>query len=419
MKKIVILLCIIGLILVPSTLSINISTSTKTKSSQNFNQENTILITEFGSNGSTANITEFDWGGNIIWQMTNLSSPHDAERLPNGNTLITEFGKTRLIEVNKAGDIIWEYRATGSTLLMDADRLDDGNTLISDYGVGRVIEIDNLGYIEWEITGLSRPMDAERLQNGNTLIVQAITEGRKTNFNGSVIEVDREGNVEWSITDIFNAPVDVERLPNGNTLVTEHVGGNVTEFDISGNVISKKPALYAPTDAERLENGNTLIAVNGAGRVIETDPSGKIIWLITDLLRPVDVEICSIQSPPTIEITNPKEGFFHIRDISLFKFGNKTIVYGPTNIKVNITTAVGVEKVEFFINDILEETIYGEKDSYKYKWAPIKCGTYKVKTTVYDNTGQNATDSLVLFKWRTHPILILTGTLLLFALLGN
>ena len=102
MKKIVIILCIIGLLLVPSTLSMNISTSTKTKSSQNFDKENTILVTEFGSNGSTANVTEFDWGGNIIWQMTNISSPHDAERLPNGNTLITEFGKTRLIEVNKA-----------------------------------------------------------------------------------------------------------------------------------------------------------------------------------------------------------------------------------------------------------------------------------------------------------------------------
>jgi hypothetical protein len=419
MKKVIIVLCIIGLILVPSTLSMNISISTKTKSSQNFDPGNTILITEFGSNGSTANITEFDWEGNIIWQLTNISSPHDAERLPNGNTLITEFGKTRLIEVNRAGDIIWEYRGTGSTLLMDADRLDDGNTLISDYGFGRVIEINDIGYIEWEITGLSRPMDAERLQNGNTLIVQAITEGRKTNFNGSVIEVDGEGNVVWSITDIFNAPVDVERLPNGNTLVTEHVGGNVTEFDNSGNVITQKFGLYAPTDAERFENGNTLIAVNGANRVIEIDSSGKIIWLMDGLNHPVDVEICSTQSPPTIKITNPKEGYFHLRDRSLFQFGNRTIVYGPTIVKVNITSASGVERVEFFINDMLEETIYGDKDTYEYKWAPLKCGTYEIKTTVYDNTGQNATDNIILFKWRAHPILILTGALLLFALLGS
>jgi hypothetical protein len=419
MKKIVITLCIIGLILVPSTLSINISTSTKTKSSPSSEQGNTILITEFGSNGSTANVREFDREGNIIWQITNLSSPHDAERLPTGNTLITEYGKTRVIEVNRAGDIIWEYRAFGSSLLMDADRLGDGNTLISDYGIGRVIEIDNIGYIVWEKSSLSRPMDAERLQNGNTLIVQAITEGRSTNFNGSVIEVDREGNVVWSITDVFNAPVDVERLPNGNTLVTEHVGGNVTEYDNSGTVLWQKSGLYAPTDAERLENGNTLIAVNGANRVIETDPSGKTIWLMDGLLHPVDVEICSTQSPPTIKITNPKEGYFHLRDRSLFQFGNRTIVFGPANINVNITSAVGVERVEFFINDILEETIYGEQDSYEYRWAPVKCGTYKIKTTVYDDAGKNATDSIVLFKWRAHPILILTGALLLFTLFGN
>jgi hypothetical protein len=383
----------------------NISISTKTKSSQNFDQGNTILITEFGSNGSTANITEFDRDGNIIWQMTNLSSPHDAERLPTGNTLITEHGKERVIEVNSNGDIVWECRPLGDNLLMDADRLDNGNTLISDYNLGHVIEVNSIGDIVWQKTGLSRPMDAERLPDGNTLIVQAITEGRKTNFNGSVIEVDGEGNVVWSITDIFNAPVDVERLENGNTLVTEHVGGNVTEFDSSGNVISQKSGLYAPTDAERFENGNTLIAINGANRVIEIDPSGKMI--------------CSTQSPPTIKITNPKEGYFHLRDRSLFQFGNRTIVYGPININVNITSAAGVERVEFFINDILEETIYGEKATYEYKWAPLKCGTYEIKTTIYDNAGQNATDSIILFKWRAHPILILTGALLLFTLLGN
>lgn len=418
MKKIVILSCIIGLMLVPSTLSINISNSTYTKSSQNSDQGYTILITEFDFNISMC-VSEIDYDKNYIWQYCGLNAPHDAERLPNGNTLITEYGKSRVIEVTEAGDIIWEHRAThGSSLLMDAERLENGNTLISDYGLGKVIEINKNYQLVWQKSDLSRPMDAERLPNGNTLIVQAVTEGRSVNWNGSVIEFDSEGNEVWSIKDVFNAPVDAERLPNGNTLVTEHVGGNVTEFDYFGTVIWQKTGLYAPTDAERLENGDTIIAVNGAGRVIIVDPDGQTFWLLSGLLRPVDVEICTISSPPTIEITNPKEGYFHIRDRSLFRFGNKTIVYGPINIKANITSAIGVEKVDFIINGKIEETIYGEKDSYEYRWAPIKCGTYNIKTVVYDTADDNVSDSIVLFKWRAHPILILTGSLLLLLLFG-
>ena len=43
-----------------------------------------------------------------------------AQRLPNGNTLITEGCTGRLFEVTRDGDVVWEYISSYSQLLPDA-----------------------------------------------------------------------------------------------------------------------------------------------------------------------------------------------------------------------------------------------------------------------------------------------------------
>lgn len=45
------------------------------------------------------------------WEMNrNLEWPRDADRLPNGHTLITDTHNNRVIEINREGEIIWEKR---------------------------------------------------------------------------------------------------------------------------------------------------------------------------------------------------------------------------------------------------------------------------------------------------------------------
>ena len=223
--------------------------------------------------------------------------------LDRGNTLITEFGlnetrTNRVIEVDSAGSIVWEK--AGLNLPQDAERLSNGNTLITEYGDQRVIEIDSTGSIVWEKTGLSSPFDAERLSNGNTLIVEAKVD------NGRVIEVDSAGSIVWEKAGL-SGPVDAERLSNGNTLITEHIGKKVSEVDSAGNEVWNITDLHVPKDAERLSNGNTLIAECGANRVIEVDSSGAIQWIIPDLHYPVDAERLS-NPPDAPEITGKTNG---------------------------------------------------------------------------------------------------------------
>lgn len=278
MKKIIVSICVIGLMLISSGAFAN--AFDKRELSMESMAEGNTLIVEFGGN-KTFNgdrVIEVDYDGNIVWEYGGMDKPQDVERLPNGNTLITVYAEQRVIEVNSAGTIVWEK--TGLIEPMDAERLPNGNTLITEYGGNRVIEIDNGGSIVWEKTGLDRPFDAERLGNGNTLITECGA--------NRVIEVGN-GGIVWEKTGL-NAPVDAERLCNGNTLITEHVGMKVSEVDSAGNEVWNKTGLHVPKDAERLGNGNTLIAECGANRVIEVDSSGATVWLKADLFYPTDVE---------------------------------------------------------------------------------------------------------------------------------
>jgi hypothetical protein len=67
--------------------------------------------------GGISRVQEFDpLTSNVVWEYH--GTPEDPfwsgvrsaqQRLPNGNTLITESDRGRLLEVSPAGEIVWEY----------------------------------------------------------------------------------------------------------------------------------------------------------------------------------------------------------------------------------------------------------------------------------------------------------------------
>jgi hypothetical protein len=298
MKKIIVILCVICLMSISSGLSVNIPN--KLGLQKELDIDGNILITEARGN----RVIEVDSNGNIIWQITGLNYPLDAERLYNGNTLIVVHGDNTIIEVSPAGNIVWQK--TNLSLPIDAERLSSGNTLITEFGAGRVIEVDRNGSEVWSKTGFNRPLDAERLPNGNTLIVEP---GSGVYSDGRVVEFDSAGNEVWNMTGL-DGPVDVERLYNtpyrNTTLITEHTGRNVTEFDENGTIVWQKTGLYMPNDAERVPSDNnlTLISETGSNRtIIINSTTGNIVWVKSGLYFPADGEIVPIL-PPSLNLKN-------------------------------------------------------------------------------------------------------------------
>src|SRR5262249_45990850 len=76
-----------------------------------------------------------------------------ASRLPNGHTLITDSGNSRIVETDEHGNDFWHFftnARTGSNpspLPTRAVRLTNGDTLISDQFNNQVIRVDAAGNI--------------------------------------------------------------------------------------------------------------------------------------------------------------------------------------------------------------------------------------------------------------------------------
>jgi outer membrane protein assembly factor BamB len=108
-------------------------------------------------------IAIFDWDrGEVVWTWGrgDISHPHDAVLLDNGNILLFDNGVrrqwSRVIELNPlTKEIVWEYKApTPSDFFTGArganQRLPNGNTLITESNEGRAFEVTPGGDIVWE-----------------------------------------------------------------------------------------------------------------------------------------------------------------------------------------------------------------------------------------------------------------------------
>jgi len=57
---------------------------------------------------------------NLVWAVDGFSWPRDADRLPNGNTLVTDTLNHRVVEVTPTGEVVWEFYAAWAPY--DAER---------------------------------------------------------------------------------------------------------------------------------------------------------------------------------------------------------------------------------------------------------------------------------------------------------
>ncbi|SFL24986.1 Arylsulfotransferase (ASST) [Halogranum rubrum] len=81
--------------------------------------ENDRIVEYAKENGNWTLTWELGGSGQLNW-------PRDADRLPNGNTLVTDSLNHRVIEVTPQGEIVWEYYATWGPY--DAERVAHGGS---------------------------------------------------------------------------------------------------------------------------------------------------------------------------------------------------------------------------------------------------------------------------------------------------
>ncbi len=185
-------------------------------------------------------VYEIDRSGKIVWSYLNANVSHDADRLPNGNTLIVwgfpdQVNDAQVKEVNPKGEVVWSWSAKdyfnkppykdiyddGWTHCNAVSRLPNGNTLISLRNFDLVVEVNPKGEVVRTIGEgiLTDVHDPEVLPNGNIL---AAIPAATSPYHA--IEIDPNSGAivwrfRWPRELLPQGTRDANRLPNGNTLV--------------------------------------------------------------------------------------------------------------------------------------------------------------------------------------------------------
>jgi hypothetical protein len=201
----------------------------------------------------------------------------------------------RVILVNEDGQIVWQYGQFGQTgsgpnLLntpVQCTWLPNFHVLITDQANGRIIEVNLAKQIVWQYPGsntnaadqLNNPNSAELLENGHILIADE--------NNNRAIEVTRADEIvaTFTVSGSLGACAFASRLDNGDTLLTDAGNSRAVEVDANDNFVwqfvtdtdMNSVAAPLPTRAVRLKNGDTLISDQFNNRVIRVSHAGAIV----------------------------------------------------------------------------------------------------------------------------------------------
>ncbi len=220
-----------------------------------------------------------------------LNFPCDVERLPNGNTLITDAGDelglgSQVIEVDAIGNLVWFFNE-GLAFAHSAKRLENGNTLISDTTNNRIIEVTPAKEIcftseDWgEGSGtlsdgshLDYPNDAHLVEGDRLMLTDR--------NNDRCLITDRRGNILWEYSEDLHHPHNCDLLPNGNVIIADSDNHRAMEVNPDKAIVweygGTTDQLNWPRDADKLENGNVLCADSKNSRLVEVNRDGKVVW---------------------------------------------------------------------------------------------------------------------------------------------
>ncbi|GAC1653942.1 MAG: hypothetical protein NVS4B3_17450 [Gemmatimonadaceae bacterium] len=226
--------------------------------------------------------------------------------------LIADQFNNRVIEVNRAGNILWHFgrgpndvSPTSIIGVNDAQRVGD-LTLMAGTGAppgaepacpagcadNRVLLVDRSGAIAWQygqfgITGaganeLNSPVQNTYLPNGDVLITNQ--------GNQRVIQVNRSHEIAWQygttgVAGIgfnqLNNPNSAELLVNGHVLISDENNNRAIEVNRDHQILATYTAhgtVNGVAFASRLPNGHTLITDSNNNRIVEVDAGDNAVW---------------------------------------------------------------------------------------------------------------------------------------------
>jgi len=236
-----------------------------------------------------------DEAGKPVWD-SGRAGARDGMVLANGNILIAWNNEVK--ELTREKKLVFHYKKSPECKeLGTAQRLPGGNTLITELGTRpRLLEVDSKGKIVVDVplqpetnNAHMQTRMARKLANGNYLVPHLLAfKVKEYTPDGKVIKQFPTDLPALGGRAAKNWPFTAIRLANGNTLVNLTNGNKVVEMDPSGKVVWKVTnddlpgnPLDDPCGGQRLANGNTVITSYHAQKgikILEVTREKKIVW---------------------------------------------------------------------------------------------------------------------------------------------
>jgi hypothetical protein len=322
-----------------------------------------------GEGNREVNHSRFDRPGNLL--ITDQFNNRVIEVNPHSKAIVWSFGSNDPALCNPGpGAIIgtnYAERLAGGLTVMAGTGIPPGASATMPAGCvdNRVIVVNEAGHIVWQygqagVTGsdsnqLNVPVSVVQLPNHNYLIVDQ--------GNNRVIEVNQAKQVVWSYgpasgPGALNNPNSAELLPNGHILIADENNNRVIEITRAGQIVWEYSAgIQFAAFASRLPNGDTLITDSGHARIIEVTPDMRVVFEYFTNTQPG-----SNPSPLPTNAVSLRNGDISIAD----QFNNRALVinedkqtvfeYGQLNVAGNGANQLNGPYTSFVIGDYTGQT---------------------------------------------------------------
>jgi len=257
-----------------------------------------------------------DEEGKEVWD-SGRAGARDGFVLPSGNVLIAWGNEVK--EFTRAEKkVVFQYtKSKDNSEIGTAQRLDNGNTLITELGgKPRLMEVDSAGKIVIEFplqpetnNAHMQTRMARKLPSGNYLVPHLLAfKVKEYTAKGEVVKEFKTDLEDLGGRKAENWPFTAIRLSNGNTLITLTHGNKIVEMDSDGKVVWKvsnddfesKP-FADPCGAQRLPNGNTVIGSYGSKgpiKIFEVTADKKLVWQYTGKHKAHELQILTTNGKP-------------------------------------------------------------------------------------------------------------------------
>jgi hypothetical protein len=259
-------------------------------SSLSLNAEKLVLVSaSYGKNV----VAICDEKGQPIWEYKTKggkgghSGHHDVHMLPNGNILFHDSW-THTLEISLDKKVVWEYDSAkqngdGRVDVHAFARLSNGNTMIVESGRGRIIHVDKEGKLVKQFPlkkGAQNTRWARMTEKGGYVVASE---------QYGVVEYNAEGKIVWEYP-IKGRVYGARKLKNGNTFICAGGGKRILEvspekkvlWEVSKKVPDTEIKLGWMTCIQESKAGNYIIGNCHAGpnnpQIFEISKDKKIVW---------------------------------------------------------------------------------------------------------------------------------------------